>query len=56
MQQSHQKSGKDDDAEEELEEEEDDDFGNDYEYNEESDGEYSALSEKVKYEPFLSVF
>lgn len=41
----HQKLGKDDDAEED--EDEDDDFGNDYEYNEESDGEYSALSEKV---------
>ena len=53
MQEPHQKLGKDDDAEED--EDEDDDFGNDYEYNEESDGEYSALSEKVKYGPFLAV-
>jgi len=43
--QSHQKLGKDDDADEDLEEDDDEDFGN-YEYNEESDGEYSALSKK----------
>lgn len=46
--QSSKKSGKDaDDVEDDLEEEEDDDFGNDYEYNEESDGEYSALTAKA---------